>query len=185
MQTTKKISDVMTEERVLDIHTWVDAVAIGAGVYARLKELGLNVNAFKGGESPTEKTNAEKLLDPIEYTNMRAECFWRGRMWILQGGGLTPHKDWAQLSKIKYRVTSDKKIQIMSKEEMRARGDLGASESTDVPDAWSMTFVPSSVKFNMNAVASTPNKPYYPDIDGGSNQNTPRQSEGGFNHDFK
>ena len=190
MKTVERIVGMRSEERILSENIWIDAVAIGAGVYARLKQLNLEVNAFKGGEKPTEKKPAEKLLDPIEYYNMRAECFWKARMWVLQGGSLTPHKDWFQLSKIKYRITSDKKIQIMSKEEMRARGDLQMSESTDVPDAWSMTFAPSNKKdYNYGARASAPLKPYYPEIDGGG---TPviqngfdKQSEGGFDLDLK
>lgn len=184
MKTAERIIGLASEERILDTNIWIDAVAIGAGVYARVKQMGMNVNSFKGGESPTEKSAAEKLTDPIEYYNLRAECYWKARMWVLQGGALAPHKDWQQLSKIKYRVTSDKKIQIMSKEEMRARGDLQASESTDIPDAWSMTFVPRVIKFNTTAKATAPQAPYYPDIDGGGRMPPPRQSEGGFNHDF-
>lgn len=185
MKTAERVIGMADEERILDTNIWIDAVAIGSGVYARVKQMGLNINAFKGGESPTERTAAEKLTDPIEFYNLRAECFWKGRMWVLQGGALTPHKDWMQLSRIKYRVTSDKKIQIMSKEEMRARGDLEASQSTDIPDAWSMTFVTRVVKFSTNAAASIPNKPYYPDIDGGANNPEPRQSESTFNHDLR
>lgn len=183
MKTAERIIGMVTEERIAE--TSIDAVAIGSGVYARVKQLGLEAYAFKGGEAPTERSAADKLLNPIEYYNLRAECFWLFRMWVLQGGALVPHKDWQQLSKIKYRVTSDKKIQIMSKEEMRARGDLAASESTDIPDAASMTFVPHVIKFNTNAVASQPLKPYYPDIDGGGYSPNPRQSEGGFNIDLR
>ena len=183
MKTAERIIGMATEERIQPSNIWIDAVAIGSGVYARVKQMGLEVNAFKGGESPTEKKTAEKLLDPIEYYNMRAEVFWKARMWVLQGGALTPHKDWKQLSKIKYRVTSDKKIQIMSKEEMRARGDLQASESTDVPDAWSMTFAPSVVQYEQPK-ASAPLKPYYPEIDG-SSVPVQQQSEARFDEDFK
>ncbi len=188
MKTAERIIGMSVEERINDTDIWIDAVAIGSGVYARVKQMGLNINPFKGGEAPTEKTKEQALLDPIEYYNLRAECFWKLRMWVLQGGALTPHKDWAQLSKIKYRTTSDKKIQIMSKEEMRAGGDLAASESTDIPDAGSMTFVKRIVKFNMQAQASAPRAPYYPDVDGSNptqiNQQA-QQSQGGFGHDFK
>lgn len=185
MKTAERIVGMISEDRILAENTWIDAVAIGSGVYARVKQLGLAVNAFKGGESPSEKSAADKLLDPIEYYNLRAECFWKFRMWVLQGGALTPHPNWKQLALIKYRVTSDKKIQIMSKEEMRARGDLQASESTDIPDAGSMTFVSRVVKFNMQAKASEPQKPFYPDIDGGGNQPPAVQSESNFNHDLR
>jgi hypothetical protein len=184
MKTAERIIGMSSEERVLENNIWIDATAIGAGVYDRVKQLGLNANAFKGGESPTAKTDAQKLLDPIEFMNMRAECYWKGRTWVLQGGALDDHKDWMQLSKMKYRVASDKKIQIMSKEEMRARGDLLMSESTDIPDAWSMTFAPTKAII-VQGVASAPLKPYYPDIDGGTTPPIQRQTPNQFEHDFK
>jgi hypothetical protein len=177
MKTSERIVGILSEVRISPENTWIDSTSIGAGVYHRVRQLGLLVNAYKGGESPTKKTDRQKVVDPLEYYNLRAECFWKLRMWVIQGGALVPHKDWKQLSKIKYRVTSDKKIQIMSKEEMRARGDLLASESTDIPDAGSMTFVESGVKYNHSAKASEPVAPYYPDIDGGGF----KQSPGGFN----
>jgi len=184
MKTAERIVGLSTEERILPQNIWIDSVAIGAGVFSRVKQLGLEVNAFKGGEKPTEKTKVEKLKDPIDYYNLRAEVFWKLRMWVLEGGALEPHKDWKQLSVIKYRTTSDKKIQIMSKEEMRARGDLQASESTDIPDAASMTFAESGLKYDTNAKASEPLQPYYPEIDGGLAIN-PNQSRGGFDFDLK
>ena len=177
MKTAERVVGMSSEERVADTHIWIDATSIGSGVYSRLKQLGINVNSFKGGESPTKKTEAQKVSDPIEYANLRAECYWKARNWVLQGGGLDDHKDWQQLSKIKYRVASDKRIQIMPKEEMRARGDLLASESTDIPDAWSMTFAPAGFIIG-NVSASAPIKPYYPEIDGGGMPATPQQSGG-------
>jgi hypothetical protein len=163
MKTSEKIVRDATDEHILSGNIWIDAVAIGAGVVSRVKQLGFEMNAFKGGEKPTEKTDFDKARDPIEFYNMRAECFWKMRQWVLGGGTLVPHPDWKQLPIIKYRVTADKKIQIMSKEEMRARGDLLASESTDVPDALSMTFAPSNV-IVYNMMASAPLRPYYPEI---------------------
>lgn len=163
MKTADRICDISVEERILPEDIWIDAVAIGAGVSSRVKQKGLEINAFKGGESPTKKTPAQEKLDPIEFYNMRAECYWKLRLWVTEGGHLTPHADWEQIGKIKYRVTADKKIQIMSKEEMRARGDLAASESTDVPDALSMTFAPNKVII-VTASASSPVLPYYPEL---------------------
>ncbi len=163
MKTADRIVSIKDEEHVHDDNIQIDAVAIGAGVVNRVQQLGFKVNAFKGGESPTEKTDVEKKLDPLEFYNLRAECFWKLRDWILEGAALEPHADWKQLSLIRYRVSSDKKIQIMPKEEMRARGIIGASESTDVPDALSMTFAKSKIKkINMQASALPQN--YYPEI---------------------
>lgn len=189
MKTADRTTVLMGEERVAPQEVTIDTSG-GSGIYSRIRQMGLEVNSFKGGESPTEKTPAQKILDPMEFFNLRAECFWAFRQWILQGGALAPHPGWKQLSVIRYKVASDKKIQIMSKEEMRARGYLQASESTDIPDAASMTFVPHIVKYSSNAVATSPVKPYYPDIDGGSilvmnESNQAQQSQGGFNTDLR
>lgn len=163
MKTAEDFVKVLQEERVSDYLSWIDAVGIGSGVFSRVKQLGVATNAFKGGETPTKKSPTELLADPLDYFNMRAECFWKLRQWVVEGGALEPSKDWNQLSIIKYKITSDKKIQIMSKDEMRARGLIMVSESTDVPDALSMTFSPSEAPM-AQAQQSQPLEAYYPEI---------------------
>lgn len=165
MKTAERVLQIRDEERINDYNIWVDSVGIGAGVFSRIVQLNAKINAFKGGESPTEKSVAEVAMNPIEFYNLRAECFWKMRMWILEGGALEPHRDWKHLTLIRYRTTSDKKIQIMSKEEMRARSFLQASESTDVCDAGSMTFAPAKMVI-AQPKQSMPVAPYYPEIDG-------------------
>lgn len=165
MKTAEQFVKDLTEERITANNAFVDAVGIGSGVYARTKQLGMDVNSFKGGESPTEKSTPEKALDPIEFYNMRAECYWKARQWIIEGGALEPNPDWLQLTRLRYRVTSDKKIQLMSKEEMRVRSLISVSESTDVPDAFSMTFAPTTVPFVMPTQSPAPvGGVYYPEI---------------------
>lgn len=163
MKTADNFIKAITEERVSPENAWIDATAIGSGVYARVNQQGVKINSFKGGEKATEKSESEKQKDPIEFYNLRAECYWKLRDWILQGGALEPHKDWMQLTKLRYRTTSDKKIQMMPKEEMRVRALLEASESTDTPDAASMTFGPKRV-IKINNVASAAVLPYYPEL---------------------
>lgn len=145
MKTADRFAEILKEERIKPEMSWVDAVAIGAGVYRRLRQMDVLVTSFKGGDPASEKDKTEMLSDPVEYANFRAECYWKLRTWVSQGGALEPHKDWAQLTKIYYRTRADKKIQIMSKIEMHARSLLSASESTDTPDALSMTFASASV----------------------------------------
>ncbi len=162
MKTADRFGQVLTDERIEPSYSWIDATSIGSGVYSRAKQQGIETNAFKGGEKPTEKSEVEKKLNPIEFYNLRAECYWLMRDWILNGGGLEPHKDWMQLTKLRYRTTSEKKIQMMSKEEMRVRSLLAQSESTDSPDASSMTFAPR--KKLTFAQASEGVAPYYPEL---------------------
>lgn len=149
MKTAERFVAVATEERVNAESTHIDSVGIGAGVYSRARQLNFLTNGFKGGEQPTKKTEVQMKLDPQEYYNLRAECYWKLRTWIIQGGTLEKNPDWNQLEKIRYRHTSDKKIQIMPKEEMRVRGLIQPSESTDIPDALMMTFGPEDVIFTM------------------------------------
>lgn len=163
MKTADKFVEIQRMEAVNDYMSFLDGIGVGAGVVARVRQMNVNVNGIKVGDAPTKKTQAELQADPQEYFNLRAELYWKLRTWVVQGGALEPHKDWMQLSKIYYRVTSDKKIQIMSKQEMRARGLLGMSESTDVPDALSLTFAPFQVP-NTEAKQSAPSEPVYPDI---------------------
>lgn len=147
MKTADKTNVIMNEERIYDLNTFIDANGIGAGVFHRLKQMGRNVNGVKTGEKPSERTEAEKSMNPIEFSNLRAEINWKMREWIRHGGALEPHKDWLQLSKLRYREGPTGKIEIMPKKEMHARGLLGMSESTDVPDALALTFGPTEFRF--------------------------------------
>lgn len=165
MKTAETFTKDLTEERITGNNAFIDAVGIGSGVYSRVKQLGLEINAFKGGESPTERSEADKKLDPIEFYNLRAEVYWKLRVWLTQGGALEYHPDWKQLAKVRYKITSDKKVQIMSKEEMRVRGLISISESTDTPDALSMTFGQTTVPFVMPTQSPPPQGGvYYPDV---------------------
>ena len=170
MKTAEQFVKDLADERITGGNAFIDAVGIGSGVYARVRQLGVEVNSFKGGESPTEKNTAEQKLDPIDFYNMRAECYWKARTWILEGGALEPSPEWLQLTRVRYRVTSDRKIQMMSKEEMRVRSLLSISESTDVPDALSMTFAPTTVPFVMVGQSLPPGQQsgapgvYYPEL---------------------
>jgi hypothetical protein len=163
MKTADKFVEFIREEGVNDYLAFLDGIGVGAGVVARVRQMNLNINGVKVGDSPSKRSESQMQADPQEYFNLRAEIYWATRTWILQGGSLEPSPEWMQLSKIYYRVTSDKKIQIMSKQEMRARGLLGMSESTDVPDALSLTFAPYAVP-TFIPQQSMPSEPLYPDL---------------------
>ncbi len=163
MKTADKINDMRREEMILDEDIFGDAVGVGAGVVSRVKQLGINLNAVKAGEKPTEKTEVEKKLDPIEFYNLRAEMYWEAKRWIEEGGALEPHKDWLQLTKIRYKEDAGKRIKIMSKEEMRARAIISATESPDTAEAFSLTFGPKEKKIQTNQ-ASLAVLPYYPEL---------------------
>ena len=165
MKTADEVQTIAHEEFILSQNSYIDSVMIGSGVFSRLHQKGFKLNGVKAGEKAPEKTKAQELTDPIDYYNLRAYMYWHLRQWIINGGALEPHPDWMQMSKIRYRTASDKKLQIMPKNDMRAMGYLQATESTDVPDAAALTFAPSSIIF-VNNQASAIAKPYYPEIDG-------------------
>lgn len=112
---------------VLLPHVTVDGTGIGAGVVDRCHEQKINVSAFIGGE---------KAQDEGKFFNRRAEAYWRLREWILAGGNLSDDSDFDELADIYYKVHSDKRIVIMSKENMAKRG----IESPDIADSLSQSF---------------------------------------------
>lgn len=110
---------------------YVDKVGIGKPVYDRLKEmdlegLGIEVIGVVAGE-PAE--------DTVQFFNKRAEMFWRLREWM-PFSELEEAGKWNDLLDIRYKVQSDKRVKIKSKEEMRKDGVV----SPDVADALSFTF---------------------------------------------
>lgn len=166
MKTADKVLTISREEFISAENAFVDSVMIGSGVYARLNQLGFKLNGIKAGDaSPEPPKSMNPVIDPLDYYNLRAYMYWKLRTWVINGGALKPHPDWLQLSKIRYRTASDKKIQIMPKNDMRSMGYLQATESTDSPDALSLTFAPSNI-IRVNNAASGIAKPYYPGIDG-------------------
>lgn len=107
---------------------YVDKVGIGKPVYDRLKEfpeVEKIIIGVSAGEAPEDKIN---------FFNKRAEMFWRLKEWL--GIGELEGKDWLDLLDIKYKIQSDRRVKIKSKDEMLKDGVV----SPDVGDALSFTF---------------------------------------------
>lgn len=122
----------MEEYDVLAPNVFIDATGVGAGVVDRLWEQKVSVTPFiAGGKASRED----------RFINRRAEASWRMMEWLNAGGILDKDEDWLEISDIKYRVQSDKKIQIMSKDAMAKRG----IPSPDVSDALCLTFASQDV----------------------------------------
>lgn len=66
----------------------------------------------------------KQARDTAKFANLKAELYWGLRMKLEQGeiGGLTDEKAMGQLAGILYRIRSDGKTQIETKDEARARG---------------------------------------------------------------
>lgn len=125
----------------------VDAVGVGAGVYDRLDELSddgeldCEVYEISGGASPTGEYGGKPAKD--KFVNMRAQIHWQLR------DVFKPNEDGTsnvcipndaelkrQLSEIRYKFSSDKKIKIEEKEEMKKRIGM----SPDKADALGYAF---------------------------------------------
>lgn len=132
------ILNTIEKYRVDPKNVFVDVVGIGKGVFDRLVEQRNNVIPVNFGEQAQENDR---------YFNKRAECYSRASRWIKEGGCLLPHPDWKQLLSIRYKVQSDRKIQLKTKNQMI----LDGIRSPDVADAFSLTFAISDAVPRLNA----------------------------------
>lgn len=132
MDVAAKVASFSKSTEMIDQNIFVDSVGVGKGVYDRLVESNFKVAEVKG---------SEKADDPIQFANKRAECYWRLRQWVREGGALQPDADWSQLMDIKYKVDIQGRLLIMSKDDMLRFG----IQSPDVADALAMTFSRRSI----------------------------------------
>jgi hypothetical protein len=107
----------------------IDVIGIGAGVFDRLKELGLPVRPINVSESALVTSDGYKLRDHLwlEY-----------RGWLQAGIGKLPYsKELLEESvSVTYNFTSNGKTKVESKELLRRRG----IKSPNLADAVCMTF---------------------------------------------
>lgn len=117
----------------------IDLVGIGAGVYDRLREQGLQVRPFNAGAAAPERMKDRS--GELEFLNLRAAAWWKFREMLdpafdsivclppddlLTGDLCAPH----------WKMTSGGKVQVESKDDIRKR--LG--RSTDDGDSVVMSF---------------------------------------------
>jgi hypothetical protein len=107
----------------------VDAIGMGAGVADRMSELGLPTVFVNVSESPAVSGR---------YYRLRDELYGRARDWFEKRDCTIPRHDRLvnELTGIRYRFTSDGRMRIESKDEMKKRGQ----PSPDVADAFALTF---------------------------------------------
>jgi len=117
--------------RLMDEHkaqaVLVDEVGIGRGVADRLKEQSGNIYAINNGERPEYEE---------DYKNIRGQSYWRMATWIKGGGQLKRDTKWEELLTIRWKIQSDRKVQMKPKAEMLVEGIM----SPDVADALALTF---------------------------------------------
>lgn len=106
----------------------IDSIGVGAGVVDRLHEQGIPVLGLNVGEQSSSKD---------KFMRLRDELYFRMREWLATRRVRLPRDDQLRddLVSPKYTFTSDGKMQVESKERMRARG----LPSPDASDALMLT----------------------------------------------
>lgn len=124
---------------------YIDKVGIGKPVHDRCMEI---PDFYVNGISVIVGVMAgEKADDPESYFNKRAEMFWRQKEWL--SSAYLEGQEWLDLLDIRYKVQSDRKIKIKSKEEMVKDGIV----SPDVADSLSLTFYDGEILYDRNSVS--------------------------------
>ncbi len=122
---------------------FIDTIGEGAGVFARLEELGYT-NAYSCKFSEGTK-GLHDITGQYEFANMRAYCYWAVRDWLNPKNGFNPalppcdELD-AELTEVHWFFQSSGKIILEPKEGIKSR--LG--RSPDVADALASTFYPNA-----------------------------------------
>lgn len=110
----------------------VDSIGLGAGVADRLRELGLPCVDVNVSEAPAF---GEK------YVNLRAELWFRGKEWLEKRNVSLDQADGRlidELAMVKYTFTSNGKIKVESKDELKKR--TRDRSSPDLADSFLLTF---------------------------------------------
>lgn len=146
MQTAGAFARIIRRHGANWVPMVLDMIGIGAGVFDRLVEQGLNVIGFDAGGAPYDNTR---------FINRRAEAYWELRETFEQGDAdIDPLDDdlASQLQSIKWKLDSRGRIGIESKDDMRKRGlpspdradavMMANSVPTEVPDLADLPVTP-------------------------------------------
>lgn len=129
MTNVLEVERIIKEYKVDPANIYIDDTGVGKGVTDRLKEKGYQVNAVSFGSEAQDKTR---------YKNIKAQMYWNLRQWIKSGGKLLKNPNWFQLTWIKYKISTDKVLQIEPKDDLIRR----TGKSPDFADALALTFSP-------------------------------------------
>lgn len=107
----------------------IDEIGMGSGVVDFVREQRFKVAPFN---------SARRAVDAGKFQNRRAESFWNLRVMLEEGRIALPFDEllWDELVTLRWQVSADGRIQMMSKDDLRA--ELG--RSSDRSDAVSMAF---------------------------------------------
>jgi hypothetical protein len=128
MEVARRTAEVMDFYEIPASNVYVDNFGEGANVAVFLQQMERSVRGVNVGVKP---------LDEAMFLNKRAECYWRLRQWLAQGGELVANDLWKkEAPAIRYRRNLKGKIQMMPKHKMRQEG----YKSPNALDALALTF---------------------------------------------
>jgi len=132
MTNVAEIQRCMEEYHIKDTDINVDDIGIGRGVVDRCHELGINVNGVSAGE---------KATDQETFTNRKAEMCWDMKLWLEdENSRIDERPEWEQVKWLRYKVNSEKRVQIESKDDLKKR----THKSPDYAESLYLTFVDNS-----------------------------------------
>ena len=123
----------------------VDSIGLGAGVVDRLRELKLPARGINVSESPAMGQT---------YRNLRAELWAKAKAWLEKRDCRMPKDEQliAELATVRYKFTSNGKMQVESKDEIRKRG----LASPDLADAFVLTFASDAATVSYGTAYNSP-----------------------------
>lgn len=132
MTNVSLVQELMETYSVAPEDVNLDDIGIGRGVSDRLKELGFAINPVNVGEPA--------IFAPESFANLKAELCWEARKWIMADDTRVDKRDeWVQLTWLKYKTLSDRKVKMEPKEDLKAR----TGSSPDFAEAFYLTFAES------------------------------------------
>ena len=142
METVGRVKGLLTADP--EARALVDVIGIGAGVYDRCREQGLNVDPFHAGK----KTARKDKTGQFGFVNVRAAAWWSLREQLDPANSpdlALPLDDElaGDLTSMHYKYTSNGLIQVESKDEIRKR----IGRSTDLGDGVMESAWPSAGSF--------------------------------------
>lgn len=151
MQTVGIIAEAYRHQKLFDV-IFVDSIGLGSGVVDRLNEMQIPTVAVNVAESTSQKEKFNRLRDQLWWA---CREFFQAKQCAIDPvvKGMWLDDLMGQLTSIRYGFTSNGKIKIEDKQEMKDRG----LESPNLADALCLTFA-EGVGRHQKAQAKTPKK---------------------------
>lgn len=122
------VEDVAKDYHIAPEDFAVDDIGVGHGVRDRLRERGFDCNGVAVGEA---------AWDPETFYNLKAELCWDARLWLMNPESrLDQRPEWVQLTWLRYKTQSDRRIIMEPKEKLKGR----VKQSPDHAESFYLTF---------------------------------------------